>query len=69
MLVTRGRALVGEEKGGAGSKDSAVIPMPMPIHGTSGYAEKFSRSGPRDRRGRSLRELDQHAPLRWLRRQ
>lgn len=29
-----------------------------PISGTSGYAEKFSRSGLRDRRGRSLQELD-----------
>ena len=32
--------------------------LTAPIHGTSGYAEKFSTSGPRDRRGWSLRELD-----------
>jgi hypothetical protein len=29
-----------------------------PILGTSGFAEKFSAAGPRDARGRSLRELD-----------
>jgi hypothetical protein len=29
-----------------------------PISGTSGYAEKFSQPGPRDVRGRSLRDLD-----------
>lgn len=29
-----------------------------PIRGTSGYAERFSRSGPRDGLGRSLRDLD-----------
>jgi hypothetical protein len=28
------------------------------VHGASGYAERFSRSGPRDRKGRSLYELD-----------
>jgi len=32
--------------------------LTAPISGTSGYAEKFSRSGLRDRRGRSLQELD-----------
>ena len=29
-----------------------------PIKGTSGFAEEFARGGPRDPRGRSLRELD-----------
>lgn len=29
-----------------------------PIHGTSGYAEKFAGLGPHDGQGRSLRELD-----------
>lgn len=29
-----------------------------PIAGTSGFAERFSRGGPRDSQGRSLRELD-----------
>lgn len=29
-----------------------------PVVGTSGFAEKFQQAGPRDRQGRSLRELD-----------
>ena len=29
-----------------------------PINGTSGFAEEFTRGGPRDPQGRSLRELD-----------
>ena len=29
-----------------------------PIVGSSGFAEKFTASGPRDAKGRSLRELD-----------
>ena len=29
-----------------------------PVRGTSGFDEQFVRTGPRDRRGRSLRELD-----------
>jgi hypothetical protein len=33
-------------------------PLPGPLHGSSGFAEKFAAEGPRDRRGRSLRELD-----------
>jgi hypothetical protein len=33
-------------------------PLPGPIRGNSGFAEKFSRAGPRDRKGRSLREFD-----------
>ena len=32
-------------------------PLPAPIKGTSGFAEKFSARGPRDGKGRSLREL------------
>jgi hypothetical protein len=36
--------------------DEAV--WPQPIRGTSGFAETFSSSGPRDARGRSLRDLD-----------
>jgi len=32
--------------------------LTAPVSGTSGYAEQFSRIGPRDRQGRSLRELD-----------
>jgi hypothetical protein len=32
--------------------------LPAPVKGTSGFAERFSALGPRDRRGRSLRELD-----------
>jgi hypothetical protein len=33
-------------------------PLKGRVHGTSGFAEEFGRSGPRDRRGRSLRMLD-----------
>ena len=32
--------------------------LPARVRGTSGFAEKFSASGPRDRSGRSLRQLD-----------
>jgi hypothetical protein len=33
-------------------------PLPGPVHGTSGFAEKFAAQGPFDSRGRSLRQLD-----------
>jgi hypothetical protein len=33
-------------------------PLPGPVKGSSGFAEKFSAAGPRDRQGRSLRDLD-----------
>jgi len=33
-------------------------PLPSRIIGTSGYAEKFTDLGPRDRKGRSLRQFD-----------
>jgi hypothetical protein len=33
-------------------------PLPGPVEGSSGFAEKFSAAGPRDRKGRSLRDLD-----------
>src|ERR1700678_417040 len=33
-------------------------PLPGPVHGTSGFAEKFAAEGPADHRGRSLRQLD-----------
>jgi hypothetical protein len=33
-------------------------PLPGAVTGTSGFAEAFATPGPRDRRGRSLRELD-----------
>jgi hypothetical protein len=32
--------------------------LPGPVKGSTGFAEAFSRRGPRDRNGRSLRELD-----------
>jgi hypothetical protein len=32
--------------------------LTAPIRGTSGFAERFSQAGPRDPRGRSLRDLD-----------
>jgi hypothetical protein len=34
-----------------------------PVHGLSGFTRSFSGSGPRDRKGRSLRELDLRARL------
>ena len=33
-------------------------PLPSPVKGVSAFADVFSASGPRDTRGRSLRELD-----------
>jgi hypothetical protein len=33
-------------------------PLPHPIRGSSGFAETFAAQGPRDRQGRSLRDLD-----------
>ena len=33
-------------------------PLPEPIRGSSGFAERFSAAGPRDSKGRSLHELD-----------
>ena len=33
-------------------------PLPAPIRGTSGFAANFEARGPRDSRGRSLRQLD-----------
>jgi hypothetical protein len=33
-------------------------PLTEPVAGTSGYAERFSRQGPRDSQGRSLRDFD-----------
>ena len=33
-------------------------PLPGPISGPTTFAKRFSESGPRDARGRSLRELD-----------
>ena len=33
-------------------------PIPAPIAGSTGFAEAFSSSGPRDGKGRSLRQLD-----------
>jgi hypothetical protein len=40
--------------------------LPSPIKGTSGFTEIFSRQGPRDQRGRSLRALDlEHRLLKY----
>jgi len=33
-------------------------PLPSRMRGTSGFAERFASQGPRDRQGRSLRQLD-----------
>lgn len=37
---------------------SGEAPLTAPIRGTSGFAEEFAARGPRDRRGRSLRDFD-----------
>jgi hypothetical protein len=37
--------------------------LPHPIRGSSGFAEKFPTIGPRDRQGRSLRDLDLNTRL------
>jgi hypothetical protein len=37
--------------------------LPAPVHGISPFADTFSASGRRDRKGRSLRELDLHTRL------
>lgn len=34
------------------------VALPAPIKGNSGFAERFSTSGPKDRKGRSLYQLD-----------
>jgi hypothetical protein len=34
------------------------LPLTAPIRGTSGFAEEFQALGPRDKQGRSLRDLD-----------
>lgn len=34
------------------------VPLTSPVRGVSGFAQKFSAAGPRDRQGRTLRELD-----------
>jgi hypothetical protein len=34
------------------------VPLPSPIRGTSGFAERFTAGGPVDGKGRSLRDLD-----------
>ncbi|MDB5733495.1 MAG: hypothetical protein JWN16_132 [Alphaproteobacteria bacterium] len=33
-------------------------PLPAPVKGTSGFTESFPRAGPRDAKGRSLRDFD-----------
>lgn len=33
-------------------------PLPEPVHGESGFTSRFSGQGPRDKKNRSLRELD-----------
>jgi hypothetical protein len=33
-------------------------PLPGPVHGASGFAEKFAAQGPRDGQGRGLRQFD-----------
>jgi hypothetical protein len=38
-------------------------PLPGPVSGSSGFAEKFAAQGPFDSHGRSLRQLDLHTRL------
>jgi len=37
---------------------SGEEPLAGPVQGTSGFAKQFMQAGPRDRKGRSLRDLD-----------
>lgn len=37
---------------------TGAVPLPSPVTGSSGYAAAFTREGPRDAQGRSLRDLD-----------
>ena len=37
---------------------SKEYPLEAPVSGTSGFAEEFAARGPRDSKGRSLRDLD-----------
>jgi hypothetical protein len=54
---------------GAGDKLVAGLlfvdeaPIERPIEGNSGFAEKFVQAGPRDKKGRSLRDFDLHTRL------
>jgi hypothetical protein len=42
------------------------VPLPSPVKGTSKFAEMFAAQGPRDTRGRSLRQLDlEHRIMRY----
>ena len=42
------------------------VPLPSKVTSTSGFAEEFSAQGPKDNRGRSLRQLDlQHRLMRY----
>ena len=34
------------------------VPLTAPVQGVSGFAATFAATGPRDQKGRSLRELD-----------
>jgi hypothetical protein len=66
------RAAIADEGSQAGRRVAATLavdfvdyllfvdepPLPSPVNGASGFAERFSALGPRDRQGRSLRELD-----------
>ena len=42
---------------------SGEAPLTEPIRGSSNFAAEFSKKGPRDRRGRSLRDLDLRSRL------
>ncbi len=42
---------------------SKEYPLEAPVSGTSGFAEEFSDRGPRDSKGRSLRDLDLNTRL------
>ena len=38
-------------------------PLTAPVHGTSGFTEAFAARGPRDAKGRSLRDFDLHTRM------
>jgi hypothetical protein len=66
-VASYGRSAMSEAKGPLARMVSELVdyllfvdeaPLPAPVRGTSGFAETFGASGPSDRNGRSLRQLD-----------
>jgi hypothetical protein len=63
--------VAGDQKGNLQSRVANIVrelvdylffvdeaPLPSPVRGSAGFVEKFPATGPRDQKGRSLRDLD-----------